>query len=86
MQRILGLFLFSLIMSAEAQAEITLKGELEKRSCPEDKPVKGNINSFKKTKIYHLPGNSHYERTNPEACFKNSAEAEAAGFRASRSN
>ncbi|HEV8601488.1 MAG TPA: hypothetical protein VGQ87_02710 [Patescibacteria group bacterium] len=44
--------------------------------------IKGNINS-KGEKIYHMPGGSFYDRTNPEQCFVTEAEAKAAGFRKS---
>lgn len=40
--------------------------------------IKGNISS--KTKIYHMPGGSFYERTDPEMCFNSEGEAQAAGF------
>lgn len=51
--------------------------------CPEDYPVKGNINS-KGEKIYHVPGGQFYEKTKPEMCFKTPGDAEKAGFRASK--
>lgn len=36
-----------------------------------------------KSKIYHIPGSTYYDRTtNPQAMFKTVAEAEAAGYRA----
>lgn len=63
--------------------ETVLKGNLEWRSCPSDKPIKGNINSFKGTKIYHKPEGAFYNRTNPEVCFSSIAEAESRGFRPS---
>jgi hypothetical protein len=44
--------------------------------------IKGNIGSGG-SKVYHLPGGSFYNRTKPEACFANEAEAKAAGFRPS---
>jgi len=53
--------------------------------CPADHPVKGNIvdrGANKGEKIYHLPGDNGYAQTNPERCFVDSKEAEAAGFRA----
>lgn len=62
----------------------TLKGNLEWRTCPLDKPIKGNINKRKGSKIYHKPTGAFYKRTNPEQCFATSLEAEAAGFRASK--
>jgi hypothetical protein len=33
-----------------------------------------------KSKIYHMPGGSFYERTNPAACFNSEAEAQSAGY------
>ncbi|HEX3099785.1 MAG TPA: hypothetical protein VHQ41_02315 [Patescibacteria group bacterium] len=33
-----------------------------------------------KSKIYHVPGGSFYERTNPAACFASEQEAQAAGY------
>ncbi|OGE86632.1 MAG: hypothetical protein A3J48_01675 [Candidatus Doudnabacteria bacterium RIFCSPHIGHO2_02_FULL_46_11] len=43
--------------------------------------IKGNISSS--SRIYHLPGGSFYDRTDPEMCFNTEAEAQAAGFRKS---
>ena len=48
--------------------------------CPTTHPVKGNIGS---EKIYHVPTGSYYKRTTPEECFASSADAAAAGYRAS---
>jgi beta-lactamase superfamily II metal-dependent hydrolase len=42
--------------------------------------IKGNINS-KGEKIYHLPGDPWYDRTEAEVWFKTESEAKAAGFR-----
>ncbi|MFN5538510.1 MAG: hypothetical protein ACK481_00405 [Candidatus Melainabacteria bacterium] len=68
----------------EDSGEIMIvKGNSEKRLCPPDYPIKGNVNSFKGTKIYHLPSGAFYERTNPEQCFSNTAEAAREGFRPS---
>jgi micrococcal nuclease len=55
------------------------------KSCPKDKPIKGNINS-KGEKIYHVPGGKYYNETiidysKGESCFKNGDEAEKNGFR-----
>jgi len=47
-------------------------------TCPDDFPIKGNANS----RIYHLPGESSYERTVPELCFATEEDAAAAGYRA----
>ena len=43
---------------------------------PEGFPVKGNDGS----KLYHLPGTSHYDRTVAEVWFASADAAEAAGF------
>ena len=43
---------------------------------PEGFPVKGNDSS----KLYHLPGTSHYDRTVAEVWFADGDAAEAAGF------
>ncbi|MED0673795.1 sunset domain-containing protein [Aneurinibacillus aneurinilyticus] len=45
--------------------------------------VKGNINN-KGEKIYHVPGGQFYNKTKAEYCFKTTAEAKKAGFRASK--
>lgn len=42
--------------------------------------IRGNINR-QGERIYHMPGDPFYDRTNPEATFCSAAEAEAAGFR-----
>jgi len=48
--------------------------------CPASMPVKGS-NSM----IYHVPGGSYYDRTTHiKACFATPADAEAAGYRASK--
>ena len=49
--------------------------------CPPDFPVKGNIN-HKDDHIYHVPGDSSYRMTKPEACFATASDAADAGFRA----
>ena len=76
-------WLFCLFLKVQADPINALKGNLEKRFCPKDKPIKGNINQFRNTKIYHVPDGAFYKRTNPEYCFTNPLEAEKAGFRAS---
>ncbi|MGO2660695.1 MAG: sunset domain-containing protein, partial [Mycetocola reblochoni] len=48
--------------------------------CPSYAPIKGNASSM----IYHVPGGSYYDRTNPEECFSTRAAAERAGYRASK--
>lgn len=49
---------------------------LEDGSQPEGFPIKGNASS----KLYHVPGSSHYERTTAEVWFASEEAAEAAGF------
>ena len=53
-------------------------GEAE---CPDGFPIKGNASS----NIYHLPGQSSYDKTIPEICFASEDDATAAGYRASKS-
>ncbi|MBD5798658.1 hypothetical protein BHU24_23970, partial [Bacillus pseudomycoides] len=45
--------------------------------------IKGNKNS-KGEKIYHMPGQQFYDKTNAEKMFCSEAEAKAAGYRASK--
>lgn len=45
--------------------------------CPEAYPIKGNATS----RIFHLPGQSSYDKTIPEICFATDADAVAAGYR-----
>ena len=44
--------------------------------APEGFEIKGNADS----KLYHVPGSSHYDRTVPEVWFASEEAAEAAGF------
>ena len=46
-------------------------------ACPTSHPVKAKLSS----KIFHLPGMANYERTNPDRCYLDAAEAEADGLR-----
>jgi hypothetical protein len=50
------------------------------RDCPEGYPIKGNASSM----IYHMPGQSAYEVTEPEFCFATEEAATSAGYRAAR--
>ena len=45
-------------------------------SCPTSHPVKAKMAS----KIFHLPGMANYERTNPDRCYVDAAQAEADGL------
>jgi large subunit ribosomal protein L4 len=49
---------------------------LEDGSEPEGFPIKGNASS----KLYHVPGTSHYNRTTAEVWFASAEDAERAGF------
>jgi micrococcal nuclease len=46
-------------------------------TCPESHSIKGNRNSM----IYHTTASRYYDKTKPEVCFSNEADAVAAGFR-----
>lgn len=45
--------------------------------CPISHPIKGNAGSG----IFHVPGGMSYDRTIPERCYANEADAIADGFR-----
>jgi hypothetical protein len=49
-------------------------------SCPDGYPIKANDNSG----IFHVPGGRFYERTVPERCYADRADAEADGYRAAK--
>lgn len=51
-------------------------------NCPAAHPIKGNVNTARHTRIYHVPGSRYYKQTKPEICFAKAADAVAAGFRA----
>jgi hypothetical protein len=49
----------------------------EDGACPASHPVKAKLRS----KVFHLPGMAHYNRTNADRCYSDAAAAEADGFR-----
>ena len=49
-------------------------------ACPHGYPVKANDNSG----IFHVPGGRFYDRTVPERCYADAADAEADGYRRSK--
>lgn len=49
-------------------------------ACPDGYPIKANDNSG----IFHVPGGRFYERTVPERCYADPADAEADGYRRSK--
>lgn len=58
--------------------------ETTDRAAQAQRPVKGNINS-RGEKIYHIPGQATYERTDADETFATEEEAQAAGYRRSQS-
>jgi hypothetical protein len=54
---------------------------LDDGSCPPGYPLKAKESSG----IFHVPGGRFYERTNPDRCYANAADAEADGYRQSKS-
>ncbi|AFZ22468.1 hypothetical protein Cylst_0090 [Cylindrospermum stagnale PCC 7417] len=50
-------------------------------ACPTSAPVKGKITA-KRGNIYHIAKSADYAKVKPEICFKDTATAEKAGFRA----
>lgn len=53
--------------------------ETNKKSAPANASSECYIKGSK-SKIYHVPGGSFYERTNAAQCFASEEEAQAAGF------
>jgi hypothetical protein len=66
------------ILSGEWMPPDAILTTANAHDCPPDNPIKGNLPS----RIYHLPDQVTYARTNPEICFASEAAAIAAGFRA----
>ena len=58
--------------------------EAAERADLAQRPIKANVNA-RGEKIYHLPGQASYERTQAEETFATEAEAQAAGFRRAQS-
>ncbi|PSB26695.1 hypothetical protein C7B82_19030 [Stenomitos frigidus ULC18] len=52
-------------------------------TCPSNAPVKGKVTK-KRGNIYHVAKEPDFARVKPEICFKDTATAEKAGFRAPR--
>lgn len=48
--------------------------------CPDGYPIKANDRSH----IFHAPGGRSYDRTVPERCYANTADAVADGYRAAK--
>ncbi len=46
-------------------------------ACPGSHPVKAKLRS----RVFHLPGMAHYDRTNADRCYRDGAAAEGDGFR-----
>ena len=46
-------------------------------ACPTSHPVKAKLRS----RVFHLPGMAHYDRTNADRCYRDGAAAEGDGFR-----
>jgi len=49
-------------------------------TCPDGYPIKAKV----KSGIFHQPGGTAYERTNPDRCYPDVAAAEADGLRAAK--
>jgi hypothetical protein len=49
-------------------------------ACPDGFPIKAKV----KSGIFHQPGGTAYERTNPDRCYPDAAAAEADGLRAAK--
>ncbi|MDZ8051162.1 MAG: hypothetical protein RMX68_017960 [Aulosira sp. ZfuVER01] len=53
-------------------------------ACPSNAPIKGKITK-KRGNIYHIAKSPDYAKVKPDICFKDTATAEKAGFRAPKS-
>jgi len=70
------------VKKAAAKRSVKMSGK--SYSCPSGFPVKGNRTGSKNEWKYHVRGGAYYERTKPEECFKTTADARKAGYRASK--
>jgi hypothetical protein len=74
--------------SSIPQGDYVAKRSLSNYNMNNPAPTKPQINSDasnctikgSKSKVYHVPGGSFYDRTNPAACFASEEEAQAAGY------
>lgn len=85
MKKLLAVAALFTLNPVQAQAPQLGVAPASQTACPASHPVKGNIVSrgdHKGEKIYHLPGSRSYNQTHPERCFKNTQEAQKAGYRA----
>jgi hypothetical protein len=67
---------------AKAERQREREREEQERQRIVNREIKGNV-SRDGEKIYHLPGQASYERTQAEETFATEAEAQAAGYRRS---
>jgi len=67
---------------AAAKKKAPVRAWVEPRGgvCPTSHPVKAKLTS----KIFHRPGMLNYERTNPDRCYADEAEAQSDGLRAAK--
>lgn len=71
-----------LVKKAATKKSVKMNGKT--KNCPAGYPVKGNRTGSKNEWKYHVPGGAFYDRTKPEECFKTTADARKAGYRASK--
>ncbi len=83
---VLVIVIFIAFYSTGITSELTPRSisPLDAWTCPKSHPIKGNINTRKKTMIYHAPNGAYYNKTKPEKCFISEQDAKAAGFRKSK--
>lgn len=67
---------------APRKSSVTMNGKI--KNCPAGYPVKGNRTGSQKDWIYHVKGGQFYNVTKPEECFRTTADARKAGYRASK--
>lgn len=66
----------------EEPAVAATAAPISEYDCPPDQPIKGNVRQDVGTRLYQVPESSFYNRTKPEACFRDVPAAVAAGFSA----
>lgn len=72
------------VKKAVAKKASTRSTRIKGKNCPAGYPVKGNRTGSKREWKYHVRGGQFYNITVPEECFKTTAAARKAGYRASK--
>ncbi|WP_372698334.1 hypothetical protein [Arthrobacter sp. JSM 101049] len=74
----------TLVVKKKAKKAPVSSTRIKGKDCPSGYPVKGNRTGSNKEWKYHVKGQRFYTTTVPEECFKTTAAARQAGYRASK--